>query len=345
MSLTSHFNSEAGKELRFCNLHEMMHAEGEYNAPCIYASKISFNQALIWDRCHFLWKLKYKDKWEKINRGFRLELGNMGHAMLFDLYKTGQDHSEEFATTWLQDMPTLDGQQIQNVATAVAQFKLYRGEFMPMADRNLTTIELEYHFEVELVTPRGRHYVLEGYIDRMSLDDRGYLWIEDYKWTERFWTPLQLLMDPQLPLYAAALRALGRPVHGCMVTQVNTYPYKGDRRSKKKIEELITREKFHVPEQQTDALLVEYGRIVDEMIDTEIYRRSLRRDCSKCEMQEPCLMGLKGIEPIGFMAMSQGYRPKAPRPVDRQDGVAVPLQGRTRIPEVSVDDQTIIIEY
>jgi RecB family exonuclease len=314
--------------------------------------KISLNQALTWDRCHFLWKLKYVDKYEKLRRGHKMELGNMGHAMLFDLYKTGQDHSADFANTWLEDIPSLDGEQIQNIATAVSMFKLYREMFSPQADKGLTTVELEFHFEVELVTPKGRHYILEGYIDRMSVDDRGLLWIEDYKWTTKFWSSLELLMDPQLPLYAAALRALGRPVHGCMVTQVNTYPYKGDNRSKKTIDELFKRERFAVSTDQTDALLYEYGRQMDEIIDAqesgEPLRRSLRRDCGggttyPCEMQEPCLMGLKGLDPVSFLAMSSDYQLKAPRPVDRQDGVAVPLQTRTRLPEITVDDQTIIL--
>ena len=310
-------------------------------------TRISLNQALTWDRCNFLWKLKYVDKWEKVRRGHRLELGNMGHAMLFDLYRTGQDHSVEFANVWMTDLGGLDGEQIQNVATAVGQFKLYREEFSPVADRGLTTIELEYHFEVQLETPQGRRYILEGYIDRMSRDERGLLWVEDYKWTGRFWSSIELQMDPQLPLYAAALRALGIPVHGCMVTQVNTYPYKD--RSKKKIEELFVRERFAVEPGQTDKMLYEYGLMVDEMIDhreaADEYRRSLRRDCKSCEMQEPCLMGLKGVAPVAFMSMSDGYRLKLPRPVDRQDGVPQPLATRTRIPDVSVDGQEITISY
>jgi len=317
-----------------------------------HATRISLNQGLVWDRCAYLWKLKYKDKWEKVQRGHRLELGNMGHTMLFDLYKTGQDHSSEFANVWLQDFGNLDGEQIQNIATAVRQFKLYREVFSPEHDKGLRTVTLsngepglEYHFEIELTTPQGRPFILEGYIDRLSWDERGLMWVEDYKWTSRFWSQIELLMDPQLPLYAGALRLLGLPVHGCMVTQVNTYPYKGDGASKKPVDELIKREKFHVPEIQTDAIIAEYGRIVDEILDDDgTYRRSLRRDCKTCDMQEPCLMGLKGIDSVGFMAMSGAYRPKSPRPVDRQDGVPQALATRTRIPNVTVEGQTIVLD-
>lgn len=310
--------------------------------------RISLNQALTWDRCRFLWKLKYKDKWEKIWRGYRLEMGNMGHAMLFDWYKTGQDHSPEFANAWLTDLGNLDAEQIENVATAVSMFKLYREMFSPEHDRDRHTLELEYHFEVELTTPQGRIFILEGYIDRLSQDHKGFVWIEDYKWTQKFWSPTEVSMDPQLPLYAGALRALGIPVHGCMVTQVNTYPYKKDGRQKKLaaegIESLIKREKFHVPEAQSNLLIETYGTMMDEIIDAEDYRRSQRRECKSCDMQEPCLMGLRGIDPVGFMMMSSGFQPKAPRPVDRQDGVPQPLQVRARIPEISVDGQYINID-
>ncbi len=277
-----------------------------------------------------------------------MELGNMGHSILFDYYKTGQDHSEEFARTWLTDLGNLTGEQIQNVSVAVAQFKLYREMFSPVEDANLTTVELEYHFEVELETPQGRHFILEGYIDRISRDQRGLLWIEDYKWTGRFWSNPEILMDPQLPTYSAALRALGFPVHGLMVTQVNTYPYKD--RSKKTIDELFKRDRFAVSEIQTDNVLREYGLLVDDIIDSyyegaEPLRRSLRRDCKSCDFQEPCLMGLKGLNVNDFLLMSPGFQPKAPRPSDRQDGVAIPLQTRTRIPDISVDGQEIHINY
>lgn len=308
--------------------------------------KISFNQGLVFDRCRFLWKLKYKDKWEKVDRGTKMELGTMGHHLLFDYYKTGQDHSADFANAWMADLDTLDGEQIQNIAVAVSQFKLYRELFAPDEDRGLTTTELEYHFEVELMTPGGHPFILEGYIDRMSVDRRGLLWVEDYKWTGRFWSNIELLMDPQLPLYAAALRHSGVPVHGLMITQVNTYPYKGENRSKQPLDKLFKRERLSVSTTQTDTVLYEYGMIVDEMIEYDgEMRRSLRRDCKSCEMQEPCSMGIKGIDPVQFMSMSPGFQMKRPRPVERMDGVPQPLQVRTRIPDVTVEGQDIILTY
>lgn len=309
-------------------------------------TKISLSRALTWDRCRFLYKMKYVDEWDTTKPRYKMDLGNMGHHILFDFYRTGQDNSERFANVWLEDLENLNGEQIQNVAVAVAQFRLYREEFSPQVDRGLITEALEYHFEVELTTPKGRKYILEGYIDRMSRDQRGLLWVEDYKWTGRFWSDIEVLMDPQLPLYAAALRRLGIPVHGLMVTQINTYPYKD--RSKKKIEELFKRDTFPAgSEDQSDNILHQYGMLVDEMIDNkdQEMRRSLRRDCKMCDFQDPCLMGLKGLNVNAYISTSPGFTSKTPRPVDRQDGVPVPLIGRTRIPEVSVEGQDILIQY
>lgn len=276
--------------------------------------KVSLNQLLIWDRCRLQWTFRYTHKLESTKKKPKMELGSMGHEMLFDWYSTGLDHSADFVNKWMSDMANLDGDQIQNVSVAAAMFKLYIHEFSPSADRGLRTDSLEEHFEVELKTPLGRNYVLEGYIDRTSVDEKGHLWVEDYKWTGRFWSGNELLMDPQLSFYAGALRTLGRPVHGLMITQVNTYPYKD--RSKKKPEELFKRERIYRSPEELDAVMVEIGKAVDEMIDEQDkIRRSLRKDCARdCDFFEPCLFGLKGIDPLTFIKDSGGFRQKKGRP-------------------------------
>lgn len=279
--------------------------------------KISLNQLLVWDRCKFLWKFMYRQHWTKAIKGRRLALGTMGHEMLFDWYKTGLDHSVDFANKWLSDLDNMNADQIKNVSIATAMFKLYTSEFSPTEDRNLLTQSLEEHFEVELVTPKGRQFLLEGYIDRTSIDQRGHLWLEDYKWTERFWSTNQLLMDPQLSFYAGALRTLDRPVHGLMITQVNTYDYKD--RSKKKVEELIRRERLYRSPEELQAVMVEIGHKVDEMIDgQDQLTRSLRRDCDRCDFMEPCLFGLKGIDPESYIPSSGLYKKREKRPTEEK---------------------------
>lgn len=288
---------------------------------------VSYHQLLTWDRCRFLWKLKHIDKWDRSRKGYRMELGTMGHALLFDWYKTGLDHSEEFAATWLKDWEGLDGEQIQNINTAVAQFKLYRELFSPQYDKDLTTEFLEHHFEVIMETPQGRKFILQGYIDRGSRDSRGRLWLEDYKWTGRFWSPIQLLMDMQLSYYAIAMILLGYDVYGLMITQVNTYPYKAETRAKKKVDELFKRETFHRSQAELQNGAYEVGLMMDEMLQARenpegTFRRSLRNECDKCDFQEPCLMGLKGVDPQGFMAMSNGFQKRVSRkPTDREGGI------------------------
>lgn len=318
---------------------------------------VSFYQLLTWDRCQFQWMLKYNERFGRYRKGYAMELGTMGHAMLFDLYKTGQDNSADFANKWLADWQTLDAEQMSNIHVAVAQFKLYWELFMPVADRGLITEFLEYHFEVVLETPRGRRFILQGYIDRGSRDEQGRLWIEDYKWTQRFWPPTKILMHPQLTYYAGALRALGIPVHGLLITQVNTYPYKENTRKKKTVDELFKRERIFRDDHEIDNVMYEVGLMMDEMLEVRErvaelpgnydYRRSLRDDCDKCDFQEPCLMGIKGIDPIGFMHSSPAYFQKEKRTGSFEKGGIPDLQPpRPRIPDdFVVEEEAGIITF
>lgn len=305
---------------------------------------VSFYQLLTWDRCQFQWWLMYNQRFGRYRKGYATELGTMGHAMLFDLYKTGQDNSADFANKWLEDWENLDAEQMSNIHIAVAQFKLYRELFMPVHDANLVTEALEYHFEVLLVTPQGRRFILQGYIDRMSRDREGRLWIEDYKWTQRFWSPTKILMHPQLTYYAGALRELGITVHGLLITQVNTYPYKEATRKKKTVDDLFKRERIFRNDQEIDNVMWEVGLMMDEMLEARErdaegtqngFRRSLRDDCEKCWYQEPCIMGIKGIDPIGFMYASDSFYKKEKRTKgDMQKGGIPDLQKpRPRIPD------------
>ncbi len=278
--------------------------------------KVSFGQLLTWDRCRWQWSAKYIHKMDTTKKRVRMGIGSMGHEMLFDWYKTGQDHSDIFLSKWMQDWEHLDGEQINGINIAVLMFKMYLSEFSPMHDRNYQTQSLEEHFQVPLTTPTGSRFELEGYIDRTSIDQRGNLWVEDYKWTSRFWSPLQLQMDPQLTFYAGALRAMGRPVHGTMITQVNTYDYKD--RTKKTVDDMFRRELIYRSPAEIDAVMLEIGRTVDEMLEARelpVFKRNLRRDCADCDFAEPCLLGLKGIDSVEFMQRSPGFKPREKRPV------------------------------
>lgn len=283
---------------------------------------VSFSQLQTLDRCKLQWSFKYIHKFDTTKRRTRMDIGTMGHEMLFDWYTTGVDHSEEYVTNKLKDWGSLDAEQIKAINLAAAMFRLYVSEFSPLVDRELDTRGLEYHFEVPMQTPLGRSYVLQGYIDRMSVDRRGHLWVEDYKWTSRFWSQGELQMDPQLTFYAGALAYLGFDVHGTMITQVNTYDYTAKSRAIKTIDELFKRELIYRSPVEISTVMFEVGHLVDELLELQeaegktFYPRSLRRECGKmCDFYEPCSLGLKGIDPALFMESSPGYKTKTSRPV------------------------------
>jgi hypothetical protein len=105
-----------------------------------------------------------------------------------------------------------------------------------------------------------------------------------------------MLMDLQLKLYAAAMAENGRPVHAVIYNQLNTYEYK----NKENIppDKLFRREPNYLNQAEIQNVLLEVGHAVDEMQDAHgrVVRRRMRRDCSMCRYQDPCLAGLKGMD-------------------------------------------------
>lgn len=274
-----------------------------------------------------------------------MEVGDLGHKMQFDWYTTGRDNSDDMANKLLENWQALDADALKGITLALTRFKLYQ-EWSKEHDRQFLTQTCEEHFEVPLTTPQGRPYLLEGYIDRSSIDRIGNLWIEDYKWTSRFWSPIELMMDPQLVFYAAALRTLGRPVHGTMITQVSTYPYATSTLKSKKLEDLIKREKIYRSPQELDSVLWEIGLKVDDLIEKREnpgQPRSLRRECDRCQWQEPCLMGLKGIDPLDYIAASGAFKKKEGRPdsdANRHDVMTTRLLEVNKL-EIEIFDEPI----
>lgn len=267
--------------------------------------RLSHSQLAKWDRCRFRWNIQYVEGWKATRTKPYLEIGKLVHRFLQiyylhlmapDLYPPLDLRSEsQKAILELQEMRVFDIEKgIQSVKVAVFLVDKYI-KHAPDFDAEIRILAVEKHFEIPLSTPKGREFLLQGYIDVLfgwRKSDR--LGIMDHKTSTRFITPMAADMDDQQPVYAAALRTLDLPISDIIFNCLNTYEYK--KMDEVEPEKLFKRISTYRTDVELDNFLLELGAKVDDLYENRhnIYR-NLKKDCESCEFQEPCLLALKGI--------------------------------------------------
>lgn len=268
---------------------------------------VSHSMLLGWDSCRFRWYLSYVEGWTPVKQKQVLDQGSIGHELIGIYYNSRIEHSSwpiddprhvEAVTRRVHEISVerdVDADLLKSLKTTLWLVKRYIEDFAPFNDLEWEPLEVERHFLIPLVTPKGREVNLQGYVD-LILDHRQTrkLWVWDHKFSTRFWSPQQVLMDAQLPTYVYGLRRLGIPIYAFIVNQLNTYSYKDP--AKVKVEQLFKREKSYRTDLELANFELEVGRMVDDMVDNfDEPRRSLTRSCSDCAFQNPCLLSMKGI--------------------------------------------------
>jgi len=262
----------------------------------------SYSQMQSWDRCEMLWDYAYARNWYKIRKESYLSLGSEVHAALEFWYskaieRVPKEDRKQLLMQYFSERVNECSDDFDMLPVVNRAFWLctrYVNEFAPVEDSGHKILATEHHFTVPFKTGKGRNFILQGYIDLLTeYSDR--LWAWDHKTMEsNFWTPIQVEMEPQTPLYAAALREQGQKVHGVIINMVNTYDYKHP--DKVPTEKLFSREKSYRTDVQLDTIVREMKYIVDDIIDEhQTPRRSLRLDCKNCSFQEPCSLRIRGI--------------------------------------------------
>ena len=286
--------------------------------------KFSYSQLQTWDRCHFSWYLNYHEKWATTETKSYFVEGNVGHDLLMIYYKNIglTDHASCVRLVKQKVMQyhnaAANDQEKLEIVTKIARVtKRYLEEFAINDPLKWEFLDAEKHFEIPLRTPKGREYLLEGYIDILAREkNTGRIWLWDHKFVGRsssFWSEAELTMDSQLPTYVGALQSMNVPIFGAMVNMLNKWKYA------KPVddvpENLFKRKPVLHSDKELASRLIETGKIVDEILDacdTGNFRKSLKKDCNDCFYADPCLMSVKEPnEPIvSFMGNFVQKQPK-----------------------------------
>jgi hypothetical protein len=282
---------------------------------------LSFSQMQMWDRCEYAWSLAYIEDWVSKETPAYSSIGTMIHH-LFDMYYTNirlgvkeTNFVDEYIKLKINEAYEKDHSLLPAIDLVNRLVRRYINEFAPKEDRGHRILSGEYHFTVPMETGNGRHFILQGYIDLLT-EVMGKIWIWDHKSSENnFWTSNEVMMDPQTPIYAVALRELGMKTYGYIINMINTYDYKKDPNSVA-IEKIFKRESAYRTDKELNSVKQELLFMVDDMLENNPSpRRSLRRECGKrCGFREPCLMALKGMDPTPFLITK--FRKKEAREVN-----------------------------
>lgn len=270
--------------------------------------RVSFTQINSLNKCEFAWNLGFNELWTPKEPKTFFEVGNDVHKYFQMYYKnigmTSTKHCLEMIdveiekrvrkATQLQDVD-----KMKRVVRAAQITKTYITKYAPEADKDWEVLDTEKFFDVALESPMGRRYILQVGIDLLFRSKESKrISIVDHKSMEglgKFWSPMQVLMDPQMPTYIVALRKIGVGVFSGIINMANTYMYKDPNQP---LENLFRREPAYFTNTELDGHLLELGHAVDRMLDIKergVYRRSRSHSCNYCFFAEPCLMSLKGL--------------------------------------------------
>lgn len=284
--------------------------------------RISHNQLGVWQRCPKRWEYTYVEEIVTKDTPAYFRLGTLVHELLsaYDQFlQQGADPGDpsvanlvmqvakdEYLGAWGSDDVDLYRRALQ----ATKRFILTHSK---KEDQNIRVHAVEERFIVELETPKGRKFILEGIIDRIY-EKFGQIYILDRKTTggTAHWTENQLLMDSQLVTYGALLRELGWKPYGFEIDSIITYDYKDY--NAQPSEKLFKRLTTTRSDAEMTFALDHYRQAIDAMFDVLENESGVpyhfSKECSSCPYMPICLYTMKGMDTAVLRRTKYKSRPK-----------------------------------
>lgn len=262
---------------------------------------VSHSQLGVWDRCRFSFHLGYTLGWVQKEEPIYFTRGGLIHEWLAEYYNRIKDVEINLGSSafLIDEMQKALAQGVDPILVNQVGYlvRRYIEDYSVFEDKGINIVEVEKHLVVDLTTPKGREFSLQGIVDMVLQDLSGNYWLRDHKscGNAKFWSESEVLMDSQLPTYAAILRRHGMEVFGMDLNFLNTYDYKD--KNAQSPDKLFKRMRTYRTATEQDNMLYEVGLAVDDIIDNrDNPRRSLKKDCAKCQFQDPCLLSMKGLD-------------------------------------------------
>ena len=125
---------------------------------------LSHSQVNVYNTCQYKWYLRYVEGWSSKTSNEHAEKGSMIHTFLQVWYAT---HSWEALQDKLKELmnEVSDPEKVTMVASSFTLTKRYIDEFALGADQKWEILAAEHYFKVDLLSPNGNPFQIQGYID------------------------------------------------------------------------------------------------------------------------------------------------------------------------------------
>lgn len=285
---------------------------------------MSYSQLMMLVKCEYAFWMGYTLGYEDIEKPRTLSVGSLVHEGLQEGYTQkllqdmplsyfGENHLQSLTEKWLGS-----GQEsLQYAAHATWMLSRYFAQADEM-DAGHTVLAVEHHFLIKVHSISGRPFLLQGYVDLVTRDRAGRVWIWDHKTGQKLWTAVEVAAESQLPLYCIALREEALEATGTIINCLNSYDYK----NKEKVlqEQLFKRDPLPRSDQELQSIGEDLLSLADDWLDAKAGRwrhgkpvRTQNRDnCKYCRFNDPCLTSLKGI-PVEII-LEQSFKKKEKKP-------------------------------
>lgn len=271
----------------------------------------SFSQLSQWDKCRYAWYLTYVENLTSAGaKGRPLSFGSLIHESLAVMYNVEEPVSVKGLLAQKVNEAETDLSTVVDVGRLMDR---YEHDYAPYNDKGWRVISVEDHFELTLITPMGREFVFQGYVDLLIELQGKLIPVEHKSYNSRPWSPNEIQMDIQTTLYCLAMeQKYQRPITTAIYNFLNSYPYKNIQTEP--TDKLFKRASvFRSPHEQA-FVIAEVGRTVDQILDAQEagldpfgdllyvdlspYKKSLGKACSMCQFQTICLSEMKGIPTV-----------------------------------------------
>lgn len=192
-------------------------------------------------------------------------------------------------------LPASNEDDLQLKAEAATLVMMYV-RYVADMDYNWQILAVEESFYNNLLTPKGRQYILEMHVDlifRNMLSNQFV--VADHK-SGQIWKQEEAECDPQMGLYIAPLHKVGYPISYGLYNFLNTRILRSGNQNWK---DNFARRPVVKSKAESDATLHNFGARVDEIIDRTAddgvqFPMVRKKSCTYCSFNDVCKLRIKG---------------------------------------------------
>lgn len=285
---------------------------------------VSGSQADAWLTCERKWMFSYIFQKASATKSRALNLGTVTHDLLevfFQAIKDGYSKADARQLT-MQHLTKLyesDGYAADILTTAYMLCDRYIDHDTIHSNSKILEVETDFFLPINSQYWYGLR--LDLLVEATVGRQKGKVLLIDHKTTYDFWSPNDLLLNPQMPKYVTAVRFSGYPVHEAYLNQIRTR-FDSKKIGEKSNDDLFKRSPVGITDERVKTALHHQMVASERILEMSHKPLSLIEDnclpvqnkmvCRNCPFVEPCIKMEDGYSATGalgndYVAKSSGF--------------------------------------